>query len=131
DLQDLLRGGTGLMRVTTDSARIGVIDVADGSATARLVHGLAERFAAQLRTPDSAQIALGGGVSRAGDTATVVLDTLSVTLQHDGRMRGFALATPAVAHVVGDTTGRLDSLVLVHSDTGRIALRGGIIANSG
>ena len=131
DVAQILRGGTGVVRITTDSARVGVIDVAEGTATARLVRGLAERFDAHMTTPDDARIAVGGGMSRVGDTATVVVDTMSLMLTHDGSARGFSLATPAVAHIVNDTTGRLDSLVLVHSDAGRIALRGGIIANSG
>src|SRR5690606_29319763 len=131
DVAQILRGGTGVVRITTDSARVGVIDVAEGTATARLVRGLAERFDAHMTTPDDARSAVGGGMSRVGDTATVVVDTMSPMATYDGGARGFSLAAPAVAHIVSATTGRLASLVLVHGDTGRIALRGGIIANSG
>lgn len=37
--------------------------------------------------------------------------------------RGFELAAPAVVHIARNRTGVLDSLVLLHTDTGRVALR--------
>lgn len=124
---DALHGGNGLLRFTLDSARAAGIDISSASARSTLRGGLADRFAIEMRTPSEARIAATGGVSRVADTTTMRLDTLSIRVDSgSAKWRGFDLAAPATVHIARNHTGMLDSLVLVHSDTGRVALRGTI-----
>lgn len=130
-VRDVLRGGNGELQVTVDSARAAGIDIASASGRSTLQHGLADRFAVQLRTPSESRVAITGGVRRLDDTTTLRLDTLSIRVDSGlAKPRGFELAAPAVMHVTRNRTGSLDSLVLVHTDTGRLALRG-FIGDSG
>lgn len=130
-LHDLLRRPFGKVEVTSDSAIVGAFAISSGVATLDVENGVARRFSTRMRTPSDVRLALTGGVSRLADTNTIVVDTLDITVPSDDRARGFSLLTPAIARIVDDTTGRLDSLVLVHSDTGRLAVRGGIAAGGG
>ena len=128
---DVLHGGNGTLHATFDSARVAGIDISAASGKSTLVRGLAERFALELRTPSEARLALVGGVHRMGDTTTMQLDTLTVRVDSaQNAPRGFSLAAPAVFRIVNGRTGSLDSLVLVHTDTGRLALRG-FVGDSG
>ncbi len=133
-LRDLFRAPNGRMEVTADDAVFGAVDIEQGVATVDFAKGVAERFGARLRMPSDARVVVAGGMSSVADTNTVVVDTLDITVASDAipfrtATRGFSLLAPAVARIVSDTLGRLDSLVLVHSDTGRIALRGGLLAD--
>jgi len=130
-VRDILHGGDGLLRLTIDSARAAGIDIASAAGRSTLARGLAERFAVELRTPAESRIAVTGGVSRHGDTSTVAVDTLGIRVDSAGApARGFSLAAPAVFQITGRRTGSLDSLVLMHTDTGRFSLRG-VIGDSG
>ncbi len=127
DLQvsDALRGGNGRLTAFADSAYVAGIDVASASATSTLRGGLAERFGFSLRTPSESRIAIGGGVSRRGDSTEVLIDTLTVRVDSAALApRGFFLAGPATLRLLPEGLGALDSLVLQHTDTGRVALRG-------
>lgn len=142
-LNDLLRSANGDIALTGDGVKLGAFDVARGVASAEISRGVAEHFSARLRTPGEAVLALAGGMVPVADTTVITLDTLDISIppqttaqlspqfvqgaQGARRTRGFSLLTPAVARLVSDSTGRLDSLVLVHSDTGRIAIRGGLL----
>ncbi len=131
DVHDVMRKFTGALQFTLDSARLAGIDVASAAGRSTLRDGLAETFGIELRTPAEARVALHGGVTRQGDTSTITLDTLSIRVDSGfARPRGFALLAPAVLHISRGNVGTLDSLVLVHTDTGRIAIRGSI-ADSG
>lgn len=128
---DVMHGGDGLVQMTLDSARAAGVDIASAAARSTLRHGLAERFAVDMRTPSESRISATGGVSRVADTTTVRLDTLTIRVDSGGvKARGFSLAAPAMLQLGRNRTGTLDSLVLAHTDTGRIALRG-IIGASG
>ena len=127
DLQvsDVLRGGNGRLTAYADSAYLAGIDVASAAATSTLRNGLAERFGFSLRTPSESRIALSGGVSRRGDSTAVLIDSLVVRVDSGAvRPRGFLLAGPATLQLLPDGQASLDSLVLQHTDTGRLALRG-------
>ncbi|MBL0169286.1 MAG: translocation/assembly module TamB domain-containing protein [Gemmatimonadaceae bacterium] len=124
---DVMHGGNGQLDVTMDSARTAGIDISAAAGRSTLQRGLADRFAAELRTPTEARLAVTGGVSRVSDTTTLRIDTLTVRVDSGpARPRGFSLAAPAIVRIAPNHTGTLDSLVLVHTDTGRFALRGTI-----
>jgi translocation and assembly module TamB len=126
-VRDVMHGGDGLVQFTMDSARAAGIDIAAAAGRSTVRRGLAERFAAEFRTISESRVAMTGGVARLQDTTTVTIDTLSIRVDSgSARARGFALAAPAVVQVMPNRTGTLDSLVLVHTDTGRLALRGAI-----
>lgn len=131
DVRDVMRKFTGALQFTLDSARLAGIDVASAAGRSTLRDGLAQGFGIELRTTADSRIALHGGVTRQGDTTTITLDTLSIRVDSGFvRPRGFSLLSPAVLHTARGNAGVLDSLVLVHTDTGRIAIRGSI-ADSG
>ena len=130
-LRDVLHGGNGTLSVTLDSARAAGLDIASivGRSTVRA--GLAERFAVEMRTEAEARLAMTGGVTRRADTTVLRVDTLTIRVDSGlATPRGFHLLTPAVVEMVHNRTGVLDSLVLVHTDTGRVAIRG-VLADSG
>ncbi len=125
DVQDVLRKFTGNVQMTVDSARVAGVEIESAAGRSTLLDGLADRFGMELRTPSEARIALHGGVARDGDTSRVTLDTLSIRVDSGfAAPRGFRLAAPAVLHTTRGALGRLDSLVLIHTDTGRVAIRG-------
>ncbi|HEY0930710.1 MAG TPA: translocation/assembly module TamB domain-containing protein, partial [Gemmatimonas sp.] len=128
-VEDVLRAANGIVNFSADSAYVAGIDVAAATARSTLRGGLADRFSLAMRTPSESRVMIGGGVSRTGDSTHVRLDTL--TLRVDSgfvRPRGFSLVTPAALRLMPGGLGALDSLVLQHTDTGRIALRGEIAA---
>lgn len=127
DLQvaDVLRGANGMLIATADSALLLGLDVSAATARSTLKGGLAERFSVALRTPSESRLQVAGGVTRVGDSTDVRFDTVSVRVDSGfARPRGFALAAPATLRLMGEGRGVLDSLVLLHSDTGRLLLRG-------
>jgi translocation and assembly module TamB len=130
DVQDVLRGANGSFTASADSAYVAGIDVASASARSTLRGGLADRFTFALRTPSESRIAIAGGVARHGDSTDVRFDTVTVRVDSLGRRtRGFRLAGPATLSFSRDGAGALDSLVLVHTDTGRVALAGQLAAD--
>lgn len=129
DVRDVLRGANGLFTASADSAYVAGIDVAAATARATLKGGLADRFTFALRTPSESRVAIAGGVTRRGDSTEVRLDTLTVRVDTLGaRPRGFTLAGPSTLRWQPDGEGALDSLVLQHTDTGRLAVRGRVAA---
>ncbi len=125
NVNDALRGPNGTLSMTLDSAKLVGLDVAAASGRSTLRSGLAERFGFDLRTPSASRLALAGGVTRRDDISTIVLDTLTIRVDSAfAKPRGFSLLAPAVFHVSRANTGMLDSLVLIHTDTGRVAFRG-------
>ena len=128
---DVMHGGSGLLQVTMDSARAAGIAISSATGRSTLQRGLADRFAAEMRTPTEARLTVTGGVTRTADTTTLLIDTLTIRVDSGtAKPRGFGLAASAVVRIAGNRTGALDSLVLVHTDTGRVSLRG-IIGDSG
>ncbi len=125
DVKDVLRGANGLLTASADSAYVAGIDVAAASARSTLRGGLAERFHLALRTPSESRIALAGGVTRRADSTDVLVDTLSIRVDSAStRPRGFLLSGPATLRLLANGQGSLDSLVLQHTDTGRVAFTG-------
>ena len=131
-VRDLLRGANGLLSATMDSASFAGIDIASAAGQSTLRGGLAERFGVQMRTPAESRVAIAGGVARSGDSSVVTIDTLTLRVDSASvRPRGFALVAPAMLRFMpgaNGTLGSLDSLVLQHTDTGRLAVRGGLAA---
>lgn len=135
-VSDVLRGANGALSATMDSATLAGLDIASAAAQSTLRGGLAERFGVQMRTPSESRVAIAGGVERSGDSSVVTIDTLNLRVDSAStRPRGFALAAPAMLRfmpgaggTLDGTLGSLDSLVLQHTDTGRIALRGALAA---
>ncbi|WP_337169279.1 translocation/assembly module TamB domain-containing protein [Gemmatimonas aurantiaca] len=129
-VEDVLRAANGTVSITADSAYVAGIDIAAATGRSTLRGGLADRFALAMRTPSESRLTLGGGVARHGDSTEVRLDTLTIRVDSGFvRPRGFALATPATLRLAPGGLGMLDSLVLQHTDTGRIALRGAVAAD--
>jgi translocation and assembly module TamB len=131
-VRDLLRGANGALSATMDSANFAGIDIASAAGQSTLRGGLAERFGVQMRTPAESRVAIAGGVARNGDSTVVNIDTLTLRVDSASvRPRGFALVAPAMLRFMPGATGTLgalDSLVLQHTDTGRIAVRGELAA---
>jgi len=131
-VRDLLRGANGALSATMDSANFAGIDIASAAGQSTLRGGLAERFGVQMRTPSESRVAIAGGVARNGDSTVVNIDTLTLRVDSASvRPRGFTLVAPAMLRFMpgaNGTLGSLDSLVLQHTDTGRIAIRGGLAA---
>jgi translocation and assembly module TamB len=131
-VRDLLRGANGALSATMDSANLAGIDIASAAGQSTLRGGLAERFGMQMRTPSESRVAMAGGVARNGDSTVVNIDTLTLRVDSASvRPRGFTLVAPAMLRFMpgaNGTLGSLDSLVLQHTDTGRIAIRGGLAA---
>ncbi len=131
-VRDVLRGANGALYATMDSANFAGIDIASAAGQSTLRGGLAERFGVQLRTPSESRVAIAGGVVRTADTTVVNVDTLSLRVDSAAvQPRGFTLVAPAMLRFMpgaNGTLGSLDSLVLQHTDTGRIAIRGGLAA---
>ena len=140
-VSDVLRGANGSLSATMDSANFAGIDIASAAGQSTLRGGLAERFGVQMRTPSESRIAIAGGVARNGDSSVVIIDTLTLRVDSASvRPRGFALVAPAMLRFMpgatgtngtngtNGTLGSLDSLVLQHTDTGRISMRGALAA---
>jgi translocation and assembly module TamB len=139
---DLARAPAGTVRLTLDSARLASIDAASASASATIAGGVAQRFGLSVRAVNEARFTVTGGVAERVETridatdstaaerrvvTTVVVDTVDLRVDAGReRPRGFALGQPARLTFASDSTGALDSLVLVHTDTGRLVLRGAI-----
>lgn len=130
DVQDALRGATGTVVASADSAAVGGIPVSALAVRATLQGGLADRFTAAVRTANASRLQLAGGVTRQGDATRVRLDSLVVRVDSGGApARGLMLAAPAVlALTPGGAV--LDSLVLAHTDTGRLTVRAALAADS-
>jgi translocation and assembly module TamB len=130
DVRDALRGATGAFAATADSAAVGGVPVTAMAVQATLQGGLADRFTASLRTANEARLALAGGVARQGEATLVRLDSLAVRVDSGGAPpRGLSLAAPALLALTNGGAA-LDSLVLVHTDTGRLTVRGALAADS-
>jgi len=131
-VRDILRGANGSLSATMDSANFAGIDIASAAGQSTLRGGLAERFGVQMRTPLESRVAIAGGVARNGDSSIVTIDTLLLRVDSASvRPRGFTLVAPAMLRFMPGaigTLGSLDSLVLQHTDTGRISLRGELAA---
>ena len=123
-VNDVLRSARGAVMVDVDSAFFAGMDVETASARSTLRVGLAEQFSVAVRTPSAARLTVSGGVARDADFTSVSLDTLSIRVDSGfaARPRGFALTTPAHLLFSPGGNGTLDSLVLQHTDSGRIAL---------
>jgi translocation and assembly module TamB len=140
DLNDVLRSQVGTAGLTLDSAHVAGVGITALAARATLRDGLAERFGLDLRTAADATLTVAGGMTRSPESANaavtprstfVLIDTVNIRVDTSraGRGRGFVLAAPAHVIVNGDESGSLDSLVLAHTDTGRLAIRGALDAN--
>lgn len=133
DVQNVMRSAHGTASVTLDSVLLGGIRASSVVGRATLKDGLAERFAVNVRSAADVTMTLAGAVSRPAGSAElpaalretfVVIDTLSIRVDSTNTRRGFDLAAPARLTLAGNGSGNLDSLVLAHSDTGVISVRG-------
>lgn len=133
DLGNLLKLPEGTASFTLDSAVSGGLVVSSMAARASIRDGLPERFFANMRTSSDATVTLAGSVSRPTNFASlpealketfVVVDTFGVRVDSTNVKRGFDLVTPAKLTLRGKGALALDSLVLAHSDTGVLSMRG-------
>ena len=140
DVSDILRAARGNAVLTVDSALAGGIHLSSVTARVTLHDGVAERFGVNIRTAADATMAVTGGVSRSANYADaapesretlVVIDTVTVHVDtaQVARERGFKLQSPAHITLGANGAAQLDSLILAHSDTGAISLRGVFTAN--
>lgn len=135
DVQNVLRSPHGTASVTLDSVLLGGIRASSVVGRATLKDGLAERFSVNVRSAADVTMTLAGSVARPADFAhlpvgiretLVVLDTLAIRVDSTNSSRGFDLVAPARLALSSNSAGHLDSLVLAHSDTGRMSIRGSL-----
>lgn len=141
-LDDLFGSARGTGQLSIDSAQLAGIDAEAIVANATINDGVPSQFAASLRTASNATVALSGGATRIADSVGVVVNRFDVftpvtpgvaarrAVNASGQLsvpsRGFSLAWPVSLMLGPDGTGRVDSMLWQHSQSGSIALRGGI-----
>ncbi|MEO7995925.1 MAG: translocation/assembly module TamB domain-containing protein [Gemmatimonadaceae bacterium] len=137
DVQNIMRSAHGTASVTLDSVLLGGIRASSVVGRATLKDGLAERFSVNVRSAADVTMTLAGSIARPSDYATlpaevretfVTLDTLAIRVDSTNTRRGFDLVAPARLALGGNSAAHLDSLVLVHSDTGLMSIRGSVDA---
>lgn len=135
DVANLLRSARGTASVTLDSVVAGGVRATTVVASTSLADGLTGRFSVDVRTPADATMTMRGSVARDADYAAlppnsratlVTLDSLSVHVDSNSTLRGFDLAAPAHLRLGANNSVQLDSLVLQHSDTGSVTVRGAV-----
>lgn len=135
DVSDILRLPQGVASFTIDSVLAGGVGVSAVSLRTTIRDGLAERFFASMRTAADATITISGSVARPTNYASlpiaqretfVVVDTFAVRVDSTNAKRGFDLAAPARVTIGEKGAISLDSLIMTHSDTGVVSLRGSI-----
>ncbi len=141
-LDDVFGRARGTGQLTVDSARVASIAAEAIVANATINDRVPSQFAASLRTASNATVAIRGGATRDADSVRVIVSRFDVftpvtPVQVARRgvnaagplgvpSRGFSLAWPMSVVLGPNGTGRVDSMLWQHSDTGSIALRGSI-----
>lgn len=139
-VDDALRRARGSGRLLLDSVQVAGVDAEAIVAEASLDDGIVSQFDVAVRTPTAATLAMTGDAERVGDSIAVTITRFDARTPGaptrafaralvDTSTRGFSLARP-VRILWGDSaSGRLDSLVLQHSDRGRLTVAGALGAD--
>lgn len=109
----------GQVSFDADAIRAGAFGFTALNATADVISGTSATFTARLTSEGGIVSTLGGAAQRRGDTTIVALDSGSVTVSDNS---SYLLESPSrvTLHPGG---GSLDSLMLRHSSTARLAVR--------
>jgi hypothetical protein len=110
---------TGQVAFNADTIRVGAFGFTALNANADVTSGTSATFTARLTSEGGVVSNIGGAARRAGDTTFVALDSGTVTVSSGS---SYVLESPAHAVLVSGG-GSLDSLMLRHSSTARLAIR--------
>lgn len=118
-LSDISNRPTGQILLNADTIRAGAFGFSTLSARANVLSAGSATFDARLATEGNVVSTIGGSAVRTGDTTRIALDSGVVTVSN-----GSAYRLEAPAHVtLVPGGGSLDSLLLRHTSTARLALR--------
>jgi translocation and assembly module TamB len=109
----------GTVTFAADTIRAGAFGFTALAANANVTSATSASFDARLTSEGGVASVIGGSARRAGDTTFVVLDSGNVTVSNGNAYR---IEAPVHAMLVPDG-GSLDSLLLRHSSTARLAIR--------
>lgn len=118
-LADITKQPAGQVSLTADTVRAGPFGFSTISTRANILSANSATFDARLATEGTVVSTLTGRAMRAGDTTRVSVDSGAVTVSS-----GSAYRLEAPAHVtLVPGGGSLDSLLLRHTSTARLAVR--------
>ncbi|HEX6575079.1 MAG TPA: translocation/assembly module TamB domain-containing protein [Gemmatimonadaceae bacterium] len=109
----------GQIAFNADTIRVGAFGFTALNATADVTSATSALFNAHLTSEGGVVSTVGGAASRSGDTTFVSLDSGTVTVSSGS---SYKLEAPAHAMLIPGG-GSLDSLLLRHSSTARLAIR--------
>ena len=118
-LADLTRQPVGVISLTADTIRAGAFGFSTVTARANVLSASSATFDARLATEGSVVSTIAGRASRAGDTTRISVDSGVVTVSSGSTYR---LEAPSRITLVPGG-GSLDSLLLRHTSTARLAVR--------
>ena len=110
---------SGQVAFNADTIRAGAFGFTALNATADVTSGTSATFNAKLTSEGGVVSNIGGNARRTGDTTFVTLDSGTVTVSSGS---SYMLESPAHAMLLPGG-GMLDSLMLRHSSTARLAIR--------
>ena len=110
---------TGRVAFNADTIRLGAFGFTALNATADVTSKTTATFSAKVTSEGGVVSHIGGAARRAGDTTFVALDSGTVTVSSGS---SYMLEAPAHAMLMPGG-GSLDSLMLRHSSTARLAIR--------
>jgi translocation and assembly module TamB len=118
-LKDLPAKPTGQVSFNADTIRAGAFGFTSLAANANVTSGTSAGFNARLTSDGGVVSDIGGSARQAGDTTLIAVDSGVVTVSS-----GSSYRMEAPAHVtLVNGGGTLDSLMLRHSSTARLAIR--------
>jgi translocation and assembly module TamB len=109
----------GQIAFNADTIRVGAFGFTALNATADVTSGTSALFNAHLTSEGGVTSNVGGSARMSGDTTFIVLDSGAVTVSSGS---SYKLEAPAHA-MLQKGAGSLDSLLLRHSSTARLAIR--------
>jgi TamB, inner membrane protein subunit of TAM complex len=118
-LANLPDNPTGQIAFNADTIRAGAFGFTSLVANADLTSGTSAGFSARLTSEGGVVSNIGGTARKSGDTTLVAIDSGVVTVSSGSNYR---LESPAHITLLGKG-GSLDSLMLRHSSTARLAIR--------
>ena len=118
-LADIMNQPTGSITLNADTIRAGPFGFSNLTARANVLSGTSATFDARLATEGSVVSTIAGSAARAGDTTRFVVDSGAVTVSSGSVYR---LEAPSRFTIVPGG-GSLDSLLLRHTSTARLAVR--------
>jgi hypothetical protein len=110
---------TGQISLDADTIRAGAVGFTALNATANITSATSATFNARLTSEGGIVSTLGGGAQMVGDTTLIAIDSGNVIVSDNSKYR---LESPARVTLVPGG-GTLDSLMLLHSSSARLAVR--------